>query len=319
MRHVSTLALLLLPFLLGGCTALEGTKLAPVAVIEALPQQGNAPFEVHLSAAASHDLYGKITSYAWDFGDGTTDSEMITTHTYTRLGTYVVTLSVTNSLGLSNTDRATLLVTQRPGPNPPTDLSANAQTSKLQIELSWSDHADNEEGFNIQRKASGGRYEQIDTTDADITTYNDRLNLAPETEYCYRVNAFNSDGDSRYTKPVCATTVAAPTGINDQAENDLVSVTRNVEFVGDEIRVEVVVTAKVDLELVAVVETPEGLTLANATDKLSAFATALKAGDDFVHMYTLKDDELSGGTISGTIRAKPADADSQTLQLVSTL
>ncbi len=42
-----------------------------------------------------------ITSWAWDFGDMTTSTEQNPQHTYTKLGTYAVTLVVTNSCGSS--------------------------------------------------------------------------------------------------------------------------------------------------------------------------------------------------------------------------
>ena len=39
------------------------------------------------------------TTWSWNFGDGTTSSEMSPTHTYTVTGSYTVTLTVTNSAG----------------------------------------------------------------------------------------------------------------------------------------------------------------------------------------------------------------------------
>jgi len=42
-----------------------------------------------------------IVSYEWDFGDGETDSGSIVNHTYVTVGTYTVTLTVTDSNGKS--------------------------------------------------------------------------------------------------------------------------------------------------------------------------------------------------------------------------
>ena len=42
---------------------------------------------------------GEITSYHWDFGDGSTSTELIPNHKYTRAGLYTITLIVTGSGG----------------------------------------------------------------------------------------------------------------------------------------------------------------------------------------------------------------------------
>lgn len=43
------------------------------------------------------------TSYTWDFGDGTTSDETTATHMYTEEGTYMVTLTASNSCGSTST------------------------------------------------------------------------------------------------------------------------------------------------------------------------------------------------------------------------
>ena len=48
-----------------------------------------------------------ITTYEWNFGDGTTGTGVQPTHTYTTAGAYIVTLTVTDDLGNSATDDAT--------------------------------------------------------------------------------------------------------------------------------------------------------------------------------------------------------------------
>ncbi len=48
------------------------------------------------SGADSTDPDGRIVSYAWDFGDGTTGSGVNVTHSYKAAGTYKVTLTVTD-------------------------------------------------------------------------------------------------------------------------------------------------------------------------------------------------------------------------------
>jgi PKD repeat protein len=51
------------------------------------------------NAGASYDTDGTIANYAWTFGDGTTGSGMTPSRTYAALGTYPVTLTVTDNRG----------------------------------------------------------------------------------------------------------------------------------------------------------------------------------------------------------------------------
>ena len=52
------------------------------------------PAKMSFDASASSDVDGQIVSYAWDFGDGTSGTGVLPSHTYVAAGTYPVTLSV---------------------------------------------------------------------------------------------------------------------------------------------------------------------------------------------------------------------------------
>ena len=100
--------------------------------------------------------------------------------------------------------------------NPPTDPPAaptglTATTVDDQrIDLAWVDNADNETGFRVERaEGQGGAFSEIDLTGSNVTDYED-TGLAANTEYCYRVRAYNGVGDSAYTAEVCATTDSEP-------------------------------------------------------------------------------------------------------------
>jgi hypothetical protein len=106
-----------------------------------------------------------------------------------------------------------LLVTYTPAaeeptaPAAPSDLAATA-LSPYQIDLTWTDNADNESGFVVERSANGSTgWSEIATRGADITAHSDG-NLQPETQYFYRVKATNDAGDSAYTSTANATTQA---------------------------------------------------------------------------------------------------------------
>jgi len=64
--------------------------------------------------SGSKDIDGTITKYAWKFGDGTTGSGATVTHTYAALGTYAVTLTVTDNGGATGTQSNNVTVVRRP-------------------------------------------------------------------------------------------------------------------------------------------------------------------------------------------------------------
>ncbi len=83
-------------------------NLAPIAVA-VIPNdgvnKGEAPFAVTFDGSGSTDD-GSISAYQWDFGDGSpiaTDATV--THTFDTVGEYIVTLQVTDDLGVVNTNR----------------------------------------------------------------------------------------------------------------------------------------------------------------------------------------------------------------------
>jgi len=88
-------------------------------------------------------------------------------------------------------------------PETPGNLTATAVSSS-EIDLFWNDNSDNEDGFKVERKVSGGTYKVIATVPADTTTFRDS-GLSPNVTYYYRVKAFNGEGESGYSNEVNAT------------------------------------------------------------------------------------------------------------------
>ena len=94
-------------------------------------------------------------------------------------------------------------------PSAPVGLTATA-ISASQINLSWTDTAADELGFEIERSLSETTgFGLIGTVAADTTSYSD-TGLSSGTTYYYRVRAFNSIGDSDYSNVASATTLATP-------------------------------------------------------------------------------------------------------------
>ncbi|HBX23031.1 MAG TPA: hypothetical protein DEF34_05285 [Desulfotomaculum sp.] len=79
-------------------------------------------------------------------------------------------------------------------PAAPAALTATASSSSA-INLSWQDNSNNESGVKIFRKTVSGAYTLIKTLGTDKTTYKD-TGLDPETQYVYKVQAYNGFGAS---------------------------------------------------------------------------------------------------------------------------
>ena len=128
----------------------------PAAIISATPTFGDTPLLVDFSAEGSTDPGGDTNlTYTWDFGDGSPEATgLTTTHTFQSNGSYTVTLTVTNSSGISG--QASTVITVGPTPpvatitspafgslwQPGTPISASCVGSDIQdqeelLEYSW--------------------------------------------------------------------------------------------------------------------------------------------------------------------------------------
>jgi hypothetical protein len=120
----------------------------------------------------------------------------------------------------SNTACATTPVPTIPPPAAPTDLVA-AATSPGRISLGWTDHASDEQGFEIWRSTNGssGAYALLQSVGANTSSAED-TGLTGSVEYCYKVRAVGGADvpPSDFTDPSCATTPPeAPTGLASTA------------------------------------------------------------------------------------------------------
>jgi PKD repeat protein len=74
---------------------------APSAKFTFFPTDVRLLIDVFFNASTSTGQTGRtITSYAWDFGDGTFKSGVTTSHDFGAVGVYIVTLTVTDDRGL---------------------------------------------------------------------------------------------------------------------------------------------------------------------------------------------------------------------------
>lgn len=92
-------------------------------------------------------------------------------------------------------------------PEKPDNLQTNS-LSYHSIQLTWNDNSENEQGFIIEREETNG-FQLITVLSPDSTSFTD-TNLAPETEYNYRISAYNSIGKSDYSDIVSGVTLETP-------------------------------------------------------------------------------------------------------------
>jgi alpha-tubulin suppressor-like RCC1 family protein len=92
--------------------------------------------------------------------------------------------------------------------NAPSRLTAMAVSSS-QIDLSWQDNSNNEDGFEIERSTNGSNFQLLTSIGSNITSYSN-TSVSPFTTYYYRVMAFNTIGDrSGYSNVVNAIFIPA--------------------------------------------------------------------------------------------------------------
>jgi Domain of unknown function (DUF1929)/PKD domain len=166
------------------------------------PYPGTATQPIYFNASGSSDPDGTIASYQWNFGDPnntTAGSGVSPTHTYSKAGSYTVTLTVTDNEGATRSATTTANVTAlAPLNSIPTAPSNLVWTvSKGRVRLAWQDNSSNESGFRIERSTNGGSFVQVATNGVDDKTYSEPI--ATNTSYTYRVFAFNSAGNSAYS------------------------------------------------------------------------------------------------------------------------
>jgi hypothetical protein len=113
----------------------------------------------------------------------------------------------TNNSGYSNITAVTTLGNIS-GPSAPSNLAGIA-VSTSQINLTWADNANNENGFKIERcqgSATCTNFAPLTTVAANVTAYSDS-GLLPGTIYRYQIRATNGNGDSVNSNIATVTTL----------------------------------------------------------------------------------------------------------------
>ncbi|GAA3522168.1 hypothetical protein GCM10022393_40880 [Aquimarina addita] len=116
----------------------------PSASFTATPETGTAPLEVSFDASASSDPNGDSITYSWDFGNGETSTTVDPLITFTEIGTYLVTLTVSD--GENTSSEVTKEITVEDGNIAPiADFTATPTTGIAPVIVSFDAAASSDE------------------------------------------------------------------------------------------------------------------------------------------------------------------------------
>lgn len=125
-------------------------------------------------------------------------------HQYTAVGNYSILIEVSDNDGGLTTTICDVVVSAPPAA--PTNFRILSVAAN-QIQLGWTDASTTEDGFAIERCTGNGcnNFVEIGRVGRNTTTYIDGT-VASNTQYSYRMRAFNTVGVSPYTNVVSAKT-----------------------------------------------------------------------------------------------------------------
>ncbi len=180
---------------------------APIATPQSVTTAYNNAVSVNLSATDIDSpslTYTVLTSPANGVLSGTAPN-LVFTPTIGWSGTTTFTFRASD--GQLNSAAATVTITVQTTsttPTAPSSLTAQA-ISNSQINLTWNDNSNNEDGFAIER-STGSTYTQIATVGPNVRNFSS-TGLSANKSYNYRVRAFNIRGNSAYSNIASAKTL----------------------------------------------------------------------------------------------------------------
>ena len=218
---------------------------APVAVISANPKSGSAPLEVSFNGSESNDDNG-ISSFEWDFKDGSTSNTTSPQHTFTEAGTYEVELTIKDENGLADQKDITITVTEPENEKPVARVSANRTSGQapLTVQFTGSNSTDDkkveEYTWNFKNGSNSANSNPSHTFDAPGTyavalTVKDTEGLTDTKNITITVSAATSNNEA--PKAISTSNVTsgeAPLAVNFQGDqstddDDIVSYVWNFD------------------------------------------------------------------------------------------
>ncbi|HWQ67102.1 MAG TPA: PKD domain-containing protein [Methanospirillum sp.] len=111
----------------------------PIAEFDANPTSGKAPLTVQFTDRSS----GEPNKWLWEFGDNTKSEEKNPSHIYTSPGIYDVTLTVWNTVGISQKTKPALITVDSPVDPPIADFSGSPTIGVAPLKVSFIDLSQN--------------------------------------------------------------------------------------------------------------------------------------------------------------------------------
>ena len=151
------------------------------------PYTGTEGIPITFDGSGSYDTDGSIISYAWNFSDGNTSSEVTPTHIYAQNGTYTVTLTVTDNDGATNTNTTTATIADT---EPTADFTAMPTSGPTPLTVAFTDTSASYDGI------TAWEWDFDNDGVIDSTAQNPTHIYSEEGNYSVSLTVYEADGDS---------------------------------------------------------------------------------------------------------------------------
>lgn len=177
---------------------------------------GVAPLVLNFDASNSKASSGNtLSSYDWQVSNGDQMvNQAINSYTFTQVGEFTVTLTITDSAGQTDSVVKTIQVLDKPTTEPAIVTNLTAAPIAAGVRLSWHD-AESEDNYRLYRRVDSmfGSWAELVSLPQNSTEYLDLTGSSFES-YQYYIIASNSAGDSGQS----GTVTAKPGSASQQTE-----------------------------------------------------------------------------------------------------